>query len=580
MSSRIALFRLVVLFSLLAIPLSSGSAAVTAAVSAHIDCAKVSLLCTEVHDPELFGNETYVGHDEPSLLFYSNHPGSGNQMRATLTLPKDPPPSAPLTPGKAFNFQLHPAFWFGMAMCDTQSYPVQVSTCTPNSDRNITDFARHPGTAFMEMQFYPPGWVSWPAGNSCDATKWCAALNIDSLSEDPINGKDQNPSCQAIAGLEYVNFAFITRDGHAQAPANPVESTLATFTPDPARDLFMNSGDQIVLTMHDTAHGLEIVVDDKTTHQQGSMTASAANSFGQVKFAPSPSTECTNIPYDFHPMYSTSSEQTRVPWAAHSYNIAFADEIGHFDFCNGANPIVPGARCPSGNTEGVTGDSEPTDAEDVGCFPASASTLVRVSGCLGTNSGFDGVPYQKVWPDGNTALHPTSILFTSPLTGGDYDVNYNRIAFEADLPRIEIPVCNRTTGANCTLIPQTDDGSPANFYPFFTKGEIKDNGEGGGQSNGDQQGSGDQQGNGNRACVWTLGNDIPGVTKNDFGKNNQYGPLLQLTYLAFGGHGATIQRYNDFRQVLNNPCQAGGGDNNNNDNGNNGNGNNNSGSNG
>ena len=37
--------------------------------------------------------------------------------------------------------------------------PEQVSTCTPDSDRNIVDpavSAKHPGTAFMEMQFYPP----------------------------------------------------------------------------------------------------------------------------------------------------------------------------------------------------------------------------------------------------------------------------------------------------------------------------------------------------------------------------------------------------------------------------------------
>ena len=71
-----------------------------------------------------------------------------------------------------------------MAMCDTQSYPNLVKTCTPDSDKNIVDPAispNHPGTAFMEMQFYPPGWAAWPAGNSCDPTKWCAALNIDSL---------------------------------------------------------------------------------------------------------------------------------------------------------------------------------------------------------------------------------------------------------------------------------------------------------------------------------------------------------------------------------------------------------------
>jgi hypothetical protein len=41
-----------------------------------------------------------------------------------LTLPTDPP-KLPRQDGSGgtFNFQLHPAFWFGMAMCDDQSAP-------------------------------------------------------------------------------------------------------------------------------------------------------------------------------------------------------------------------------------------------------------------------------------------------------------------------------------------------------------------------------------------------------------------------------------------------------------------------
>jgi hypothetical protein len=203
-----------------------------------------------------------------------------------------------------------------MAMCDVQSYPEQLSTCTPNSDKNIVDpaiSAKHPGTAFMELQFYPPGWAPKPFGISCDTTKWCIALNIDSLSQNPVTGQLQNSSCQSIAGLEYVNFAFLTKSGTPQpnSPANPVQSTLQTFTPDPKADLFLNSGDQVSVTLHDTAHGLLTRVDDATTGQSGSMTASAANSFGLVQFDPTGSS-CTNIPNDFHPMYSTSSEKTRV----------------------------------------------------------------------------------------------------------------------------------------------------------------------------------------------------------------------------------------------------------------------------
>jgi hypothetical protein len=125
------------------------------------------------------------------------------------------------------------------------------------------------------------------------------------------------------------------------------------------------------------------------------MTASVANGFGQIKFAPAPSTECTVIHQAFHPMYSTSSEDTRVPWAAHSYNVAFSDEIGHFEYC-GATDGVPGGNCVSADASdpgGLDGDN--------GCFNASQSTLMRINGCLGLNpvdSDFDGPEYGNNWP--------------------------------------------------------------------------------------------------------------------------------------------------------------------------------------
>jgi hypothetical protein len=526
--------RLVILLALSALgALGFGGSGSASSTSSHytLNCAR-SVVCSEVQDPEeVFGEDNYVGHDEPSVLFYSNQPGSGNQMTYHLTLPKDP---SPTQAGATFNFELHPAFWFGMALCDTQSYPEQVSTCPADSDTNIKNnpdpsasdyIGNHAGTAFLELQLYPPGWVTWPAGDSCDGTKWCAALNIDSLAEDPINGTTLNSTCADQVGLEYVNFAFLTHTGVSQAPASPVNATLATYTPDSSQDLFMNSGDRLLVTLHDSSHGLVTVIKDLTTHQTGSMTASAANGFGQVQYDPT-GTSCNNVPYDFHPMYSTSSEETRVIWAAHSYNVAFSDETGHFEACNGRHKIKPGGDCPKGNTEY---DGEATDANDTYCFPSSSSSLVQIPGCFEPNgdTGFDSVPYNPVWPDGNTTLHPAPIEFSSPLTGG---LNYDRIAFEADLPRIEFNTCDRNTGAGCTLIPTTDDNEPANFYPFYSTGTVA------GQ------------------CSWLFGNDIPGLTANDFGQNAQYGSLLQSTYLAFGGGGTTLQRYNNFRQILTNPC--------------------------
>jgi len=501
-------------------------------------CITGHLMCTEVQDYEAAFHGTYVGHDEPSVLYYSNVPGAGNRNQWQVTLPKDPPPS--VKRGRSWTFQLTPTFWFGMALCDTQSYPVQVRQCRPDSDSNITSSqAKHPGTAFMELQFYPPGWLKQFDGSSCDPRQWCAAMTIDSLSEDPINGTTLNPTCTAaiLGGTEYVNFAFVTHSGRPIGPPNPLQfNPLTSGNPTRPNVLFMRSGDHVSVKLHDTSQGLQAVLVDRSTGQSGSMTASAANGFGQIKYAPT-GTSCTEIPYNFHPMYSTSSPQTRVIWAAHSYNVAFDEEIGHFDYCT----VVTSALGCSGQ-EGIPGDREPTDSDDAACFPSSTSLLVKVSGCEGTNvPGWDGTSYQPLWPDGNTRLHPTAELFTSPLTGRFFSENYSAAALESDTPRNEDPefggfgMCNRTTGTGCTIVPTTDDNQPAAFYPFFS---ITSSHRPGG-------------------CRWFIGNVVPGQTANDFGGVSQYGTLFPQTYLVFGGGGATHTLIDDFQNNLGtNPCPA------------------------
>ena len=82
-------------------------------------CAYAHPMCAEVADPRsVFGPDVYVGHDEPSLLFYSNVPGSGNRMRYTVTLPKDPP-ADPAT-GRSYYFELNLARGSGWR-CATRS---------------------------------------------------------------------------------------------------------------------------------------------------------------------------------------------------------------------------------------------------------------------------------------------------------------------------------------------------------------------------------------------------------------------------------------------------------------------------
>jgi len=517
-----------------------------------LDCDEgTGVLCSEVYDPIGY-NGAYTGHDEPALLFYSNVPGSGSTQIYRLRLPKDPPtPPNQNGTGGVFNFMLHPAFWFGMAMCDDQSAPNPGGSlvgpnipCTPASDRNIFDSAdpanshyigKHPGTGFMEMQFYPPGWF-----DSCDTTQWCAALNIDSLSENMNNGAVNNACGGAI---EYVNFAFIQKDGIPFPPGSP--SPLGPFVSTNAQTLFMNSGDELEVILEDTAHGLKVTVNDRTTHQSGFMVSSAANGFAEILFDPN-GTTCDfathNLRYDFHPMYATSSEHTRIPWAAHAFNISFSDEIGHFEYCNAVD--AQGGHC----TQPSIHDPAGPDVDDRACFTAdfaSSFGLVPVGGCLGEDDDYDGLDYGPVWPGTlrnvarDRSLHAQPVQFTSPLfrdPEGELR-NFNRVGFETDLPRTEFatnPPCQRhisnpadpNPGSGCVNPP-----AGTTFYPIYTTGRAGE------------------------ACVWQLGGAfLPGTT-NSFGgtSTTEYGPLLASAYPAVGG--VPTFRYNDFRRVLNNnPC--------------------------
>jgi len=444
----------------------------------------------------------YVGHDEPAVIFYSSRSGSGNNNTWQLRLPHEAPtmPKQDGT-GGTWNFQRSIAFWFGMVLCESQSYPNPGTPCTPDSDTNIKDgsdpsapdwMGNHVGTGFLEMQFYPPGWVPEP-NVSCDPTKWCAAMAVFGLSatRTALNNAD----CNNRAGEEWANFAFITKNGVAQAPPDPLNATAATFTPDPSKVLMMNAGDTLQISIHDSNAGLVNSITDVSSGQSGSMTASIANGFAHPLFQPNAST-CSEAPYAFHPMYSTASEHTNVPWAAHTYNVSFSDEIGHFEYCDRAN--TQGSCVNPGVGE------KKKDADDVGCFNASASLLVPVGGCIATESDFDGTSYQPDWSGtlSNTTLdrqlHSESFRYTSPLTGG---VNYQRIAFETDLPAIEPCSLN---GSGCVNPP-----SGAQFYPLYST-----------------------RGGRGPACAWQEGGThIPGTT-NTFGGSSttEYGPELATYY--------------------------------------------------
>ena len=145
-------------------------------------------------------------------------------------------------------------------------------------------------------------------------------------------------------------------------------------------------------------------------------------------------------------MYGTARKGVGTIWGADQYNISFDQEIGHFQHCNGAAvPATPFGSTPRASRSAARGPTPRRTASrrrirwkagmTTACFPESESQLVRVQGCTDTNTGFDGVSYHPVWPDGNTALHPTPARFTSPLTGPKFNEQYGGAALSTDLPR-------------------------------------------------------------------------------------------------------------------------------------------------
>ena len=89
-------------------------------------------------------------------------------------------------------------------------------------------------------------------------------------------------------------------------------------------------------------------------------------------------------------MYATRNEHTRVPWAAHTYNIAFADETGHFEYCSAVD--AEGENCLS------PGIDDPPGLDDAFCFDTGFSAsfgYIALGGCIDGDADLDVVPYRK-----------------------------------------------------------------------------------------------------------------------------------------------------------------------------------------
>jgi hypothetical protein len=521
---------------------------------------------------KFYDNGHYVGHDEPTVKFISSVPGSGNSMTYYQQLSTDPagtPTTSPSGTTVSNYAELSPAPWFGLPICDPNSFPN--GSCTPVSDSNAPQSSTNAGSAFLELQFYPPAYGPWLDGISFDQTKWTVALNIDSLAcagTDATGCASPNPNC-----VEPVNFALLTHDGVPTGPPSPQSANGATFSEN-SDTLQMNPGDVTKVTFSDVPNtgspstgGLRARVDDLTSGQSGFITSSAANGFMNTSNG-----TCGGTAFSFHALYSTAAQGNQVDWAALEGGVLMENEIGHFEPCasissadavsitadsfsdpavkqvcngpfeaqNGGSSTGEGpcvapapnlANCTGATTEGSTATACPTfnpsnacEQGDGYCIP-SGSRSVTVNGALTSWSwpvagcqdnqfqngdlDFDGSSYVADWPDGS-ANHPTSFRYLGPFdpTG----TQYPSVQFETDAPGSE-QNCSSTTKANCVVPP-----AGASFYPFWSMTNA--------------QGITGAPTTPGSTCVWNFGNDIAGVTTDDFSKDAQYGNDKSSTYFG------------------------------------------------
>jgi hypothetical protein len=492
-------------------------------------------------------NGHYVGHDEPSVKFISSAAASGNTMTYFMKMPVDPAVPAN-NAGTVIDYgELSPAPWFGLPLCDPKSYPQ--NACKPDSDKNIgLNVSKAAGSAFMELQFYPPGFAPFADDVSCSATFWCAAMTIDSL-ESQFNFVNINNNC-----AEPVNFAFLQTNGVPTGPPSPQLTNFHTFTPN-AHTLHIHSGDVLRVSITDPKSGFTTTVRDLTTGRTGTMTASAHNGFMNTNFK-----NCAGTPHTFHAEYNTASKNNQVPWAALEGGVLMQQETGHSEVCGSLansdpetafgvvdshvfDTCVGGSEggstdpttgegpcnantgvCQNATTEGTTGpiacpsnnfaSGQLCEFADGACMP-QGTRPVTLNGVATTETSpvnfcqagrfqngdldFDGIPYQVgKWPNGSRS-NPTSFRYAGPFTKAGK--TYPKIQFETDVAGSEF-LCNIFTGLNCDAPPLA-----AAFYPYWTLTN--------------------RQGIGGlfrrHACVWNFGDTIPGITTNNFGKDSQYG---------------------------------------------------------
>ena len=119
---------------------------------------------------------------------------------------------------------------------------------------------KHPGNAYMELQFYGPGYVPQFEGFGCTAHQYCAAMTIDSRTIDQNTGVGEHRGLRPVrarrAGADQLGLHHPERPlpgtGEPAVHRNVRGPNFSAVNPDLTKDLLMSPGDRIRIHMHDT----------------------------------------------------------------------------------------------------------------------------------------------------------------------------------------------------------------------------------------------------------------------------------------------------------------------------------------
>ena len=314
----------------------------------------------------------------------------------------------------------------------------------------------------------------------------------------------------------------------------------------------MNPGDWVTIHMHDTPAGLRIDLVDETTHQSGSMTASLANGFAHVLYTPNAST-CKSAPYAFHPEYSTANPRGNT-WSAHTYNVAYSDEIGHFEHCNALDANFNCAV--AGSDDPTLDDDDTSSAFRARIHSRPHQRLLRRRSRLRRAFVPERLAGHQPEPDRRPAAAPRAAAVHEPDHRQRARLLDDRLRGRLPRHRTELRPEHwsglREPAAGIRVLPvllhanvgrQVGEPLPRLHGGCLDRlvDEFRDG----------------QEGQRRGSCIWQEGgNFIPGTVRNFGGSAEaEFGPILQTVFPATGF--TTVLRFENFNSGdMPNPCTS------------------------